>query len=70
MFFLVRVWKLGPGFFFMILGAGATNPLLELYVEEFGAPRGEAGRITGYMVSAMAAVTIVAMPRWGRRGEI
>jgi DHA1 family multidrug resistance protein-like MFS transporter len=55
--------------FFMILGMGATNPLLELFVEDLGFGHGEAERATGLLVSAFAAVNIVAMPLWGRRGD-
>lgn len=55
--------------FFMILGVGATNPLLEIFVEDFDIPRGESERITGYLVSLMAGVNIVAMPFWGKQGD-
>ena len=55
--------------FFMILGMGATNPLLELFVEDLGFGHGAAERYTGALVSAFAAVNIVAMPLWGRRGD-
>lgn len=55
--------------FFMILGVGATNPLLELYVEEFGVAAGQSERYTGFLVSLMAGTNIVAMPLWGRYGD-
>ena len=55
--------------FWMILAAGATNPLMQLYVEELGTPPGESERWTGYLASAMAIVHILAMPLWGRYGD-
>ncbi|MCB9916127.1 MAG: MFS transporter [Planctomycetes bacterium] len=55
--------------FVMILGVGATNPLLELYVEELGEPLASTERVTGLLVSAMAVVNLVAMPAWGHYGD-
>jgi MFS transporter, DHA1 family, multidrug resistance protein len=55
--------------FWMILGAGATSPLLQIFVEELGTPPGQSERWTGYLVSTFAAVHIVAMPLWGRYGD-
>jgi len=55
--------------FWMILGVGATNPLLELFVDDVGGGEWETERVTGLLVSVMAAVTLIAMPIWGRYGD-
>ena len=52
--------------FVIQFGVGATNPLLELFVEEVTG----GGRIgTGALFSILAATTVVAMPLWGRFGD-
>jgi MFS family permease len=49
------------------LGVGATNPLLEIFVEELDG----GGRVpwTGLLFSVMALSNLVALPAWGRYGD-
>ena len=64
--------RLGLAFLFLVqFGIGATNPLLELYVEMLE-PRwsaAEVGRHTAYLFTIMAACSMVAMPIWGSVGD-
>ncbi|MFT7667421.1 MAG: DHA1 family multidrug resistance protein-like MFS transporter [Planctomycetota bacterium] len=55
--------------FWMILGVGATAPLLQLFVEQLGEDRARAGELTGILYSCAAGVNLVAMPIWGRIGD-
>jgi len=56
--------------FVVQLGMGATNPLLELFIEEMWT--GQAALVpvlTGVAFSAAAVANVVAMPLWGRFGD-
>lgn len=55
--------------FWMILAAGATNPLMVLYVEELGGTPDNTNMITGALMSAYAVANLIAMPLWGHRGD-
>jgi MFS family permease len=51
-------------------GIGATNPLLELYVDRsFGGTPATVASRTAWLFTAFAASALVAMPRWGRLGD-
>ncbi len=51
-------------------GLGATNPLLEIHVENLlGVAPGEAADRTAWLFSALATVGVVATPLWGRLGD-
>lgn len=72
---LAAVWK-EPGLrealqllFWMILGVGASNPLLLIYVEELGASPERAEFLAGALFSCAAGVNLIAMPLWGRLGD-
>lgn len=55
--------------FWMVLGIGATNPLMLLFVEELGVVEGRAEFLTGVLLSCVAGANLVAMPLWGRIGD-
>jgi len=62
-------WALGV-LFIVQFGMGATNPLLQLYVEDLHA--GDPDRIaslTAWLFSAFAISGVVSMPLWGRLGD-
>ncbi len=51
-------------------GLGATNPLLEIHVENLlDAGPGEAADRTAWLFSALAVAGVVATPLWGRLGD-
>ena len=72
---LAEVWRnpaLRDGLnllFWMILGIGASNPLLLLFVEELGAGPERAEFLVGLLFSFAAGVNLVAMPLWGKLGD-
>jgi len=55
--------------FWMVLGIGASNPLLLIFVEELGASPERASFLTALLFSVGAGVNLVAMPLWGRLGD-
>lgn len=55
--------------FWMVLGIGATNPLMLLFVEELGVEQGRSEVLTGVLLSCVAVGNLVAMPLWGRVGD-
>lgn len=55
--------------FWMILGMGASNPLLLLFVVELGAEEARAEFLSGLLFSCAAGVNLVAMPLWGKYGD-
>ena len=55
--------------FWMVLGVGASNPLLLLYVQELGAAPERAEFLAGALFSVAAGVNLVGMPLWGRFGD-
>ena len=64
--------RIGLAFLFLVqFGIGATNPLLELYVEmlEPGWNAAEVGQHTAYLFTIMAVCSMVAMPAWGSVGD-
>jgi len=48
---------------------GATNPLMEFFVEDVGVEHGRVEGLTGTLFSALAISAIVATPLWGRWGD-
>jgi len=61
----------GVGVLFAVqLGVGATNPVLQLHVEDLwsGDP-GDVGSLTAWLFSSMAIAGLVATPLWGRAGD-
>ena len=55
--------------FWMVLGVGASNPLLLLYVQELGAAPERAEFLAGALFSCAAGVNLIGMPLWGRFGD-
>jgi len=55
--------------FWMVLGIGATNPLMLLFVEELGVGQGRSELVTAALLSCVAGTNLVAMPLWGRIGD-
>jgi MFS family permease len=72
---LLEVWRhprLRPALqavFWMVLGIGATNPLMLLFVQELGVGEGRSEVLTGLLLSCVAGANLVAMPLWGRIGD-
>lgn len=55
--------------FWIQFGNGATVPLLELYVREIGSHIAWIPASTAALYSVPAAMSLIAMPWWGRRGD-
>ncbi len=55
--------------FWIQFGNGATVPLLELYVRDVGSHFAWVPASTAALYSVPAAMSLVAMPLWGRRGD-
>lgn len=57
--------------FFVQFGIGATNPLLELFVERLHPEwtTDEVARHTAWLFTVMAICAMVTMPTWGRVGD-